>query len=264
MAMPQTSPARKYACSVALSEEVAPGAVRMRLACPELAASIEPGQFFNLHVPGDASEILRLPFSWSNKSVEEGWVEFVFLVVGRGTQRLAALPVGTPTTLLGPAGHGWQVPQGAKRALLVAGGSGVVPLLPQARALVAAGVQVDFVEGAPYAARVLYEGEIVAAGAAFHLSTDDGSRGYAGFATGPAAELLAANAYDVVCTCGPEPMMRAVAKLAAEAGVPCQVSMERLMGCGFGACTTCLVDTVDGRKGACKDGPVFDAERIVW
>jgi dihydroorotate dehydrogenase electron transfer subunit len=59
-------------------------------------------------------------------------------------------------------------------------------------------------------------------------------------------------------------MMRAVAKLAAQAGVPCQVSMERLMGCGFGACTTCLVDTVDGRKGACKDGPVFDAERIVW
>lgn len=262
--MPEPSTARKLACTVALNEPLAPGMQRVRLSCPELAAAIEPGQFFNLYVPGDPSQILRLPFSWSAKDVEKGEVEFAVLIVGDGTRRLANLPVGTVCDLLGPAGHGWTVPEGAGRALLVGGGSGVVPLVPLAVKLAECGVACDFVQGAPTAARVIYEEELAAAGASLHVSTDDGSRGVRGFATAVTTELLAANHYDVVYACGPQPMMAGVAAQAAEADVACQVSMERLMGCGFGACTTCLVDTVEGRKGACMAGPVFDARKVIW
>lgn len=264
MSMPEPSTARRYACSVLLSEPCGPALQRMRLACPELAASIEPGQFFNLAVPGDPTHLLRLPFSWSDASPEEGWVEFVFAIRGEGTRRLADLPVGTQTDLLGPAGHGWQIPEGAKRALVVAGGTGTVPCTPLAVSLAAAGIACDFVEGAATAGVLLYEELLTQAGVQFHVSTDDGTRGLHGFATPLAAQLMEQNAYDVVYACGPEPLMRGVAKLAIEAGIACQVSMERLMACGFGACTTCLVDTTEGRKGACKVGPVFDAKKVIW
>ena len=95
------------------------------------------------------------------------------------------------------------------------------------------------------------------------VCTDDGTAGHHGFCTEPAAELLAACAYGYVATCGPAPMMRAVAGLAAEARAYCEVSLERMMSCGFGACNTCNVETVDGMKGACMCGPVFDATKVV-
>ena len=263
--MPTPSTARRLPCTVVLSEPSgAPGIHRMRLACPELAASLKPGQFFNLYVPGDPSQLLRLPFSWALTDADAGWVEFSFAVVGDGTRRLAALPLGTECDLLGPAGHGWEVPEGAARALVVAGGTGTVPCVALARELAACGVACDFVEGAATAAAIIYERELTATGATLWICTDNGTRGMRGFTTQAAERLLSENAYDVVYACGPQPMMAGVAKLARAAGVPCQVSMERLMGCGFGACTTCLVDTVEGRKGACMAGPVFDAEKVIW
>lgn len=262
--MPEPSPARTLACTVAARTQVAPDLFRMSLRCPELAASLEPGQFFNLRVPGDPTHLLRVPFSWARADREAGEVEFAFAVVGEGTRRLAELPLGTQTDLLGPAGKGWKAPEGCTRALFVAGGTGTVALVPMACALACAGVACDFVEGQPTAERMLFEEEVVDAGAAFMPVTEDGSRGFAGDAAQAAAGMLEDGAYDVVYVCGPEEMMAKVAAAAKAAGVPCQVSMERLMACGFGACTTCLVDTVEGRKGACKEGPVFDAEKVIW
>jgi len=96
------------------------------------------------------------------------------------------------------------------------------------------------------------------------LATDDGSAGERGFVTGPVARLLEQERFDVVFTCGPELMQRIVAQLSAEAGVACQVSLERLMACGIGACLSCVVSTTDGLKRACVDGPVFDARKVVW
>ena len=262
--MPVPSTACCYDFKILENEQVAPQMMRLRLECPELARSIEPGQFMNLRVPGDPSEILRLPFSWSCKDAQAGWVEFAYLVIGKGTQRLAGLPAGTQSDLLGPAGHGWQVPQGAKRAMVVGGGSGVVPVVPLVGALAQAGVACDFVQGAPTAARVIYEDRIVEGGAELFVSTDDGTRGTHGFTTNVAERLFAERSYDVVYACGPQPMMRGIWKLAQANGVACQVSMEKLMACGFGVCTTCLVDTTSGRKGACMAGPVFDAAEVIW
>lgn len=262
--MPEPSPALKLACTVVRNEPVAPGVQLMRLMCPELARAIEPGQFFNLDVPGDPTQLLRLPFSWSDRDVEAGEVEFAFHVVGDGTRRLAQLAVGTQTDLLGPAGHGWRVPDGLGRALLVAQGKGAVSLMALMRSLAAKGVDCDAAWGAVSSDQVLFESDIASCGATLHVATDDGSRGAAGSVADVAADLLAHNAYDAVFACASDTVMARVAAAAREASVPCQVSMERLMACGFGACTTCLVDTVNGRKGACKDGPVFDAEEVIW
>ena len=262
--MPVPSTAYCYDFKILENEQVAPQMMRLRLECPELARSIEPGQFMNLRVPGDPSEILRLPFSWSCKDAEAGWVEFAYLVIGKGTERLAGLRVGTTSDLLGPAGNGWQVPARAKRAMVVGGGSGVVPVVPLVGALRKAGVACDFVQGAPTAARVIYEKEICEGGAELFISTDDGTRGTHGFTTAVAEKLLGERDYDVVFTCGPQPMMRGIWKLAQAHGVACQVSMEKLMACGFGVCTTCLCETIMGRKGACMDGPVFDAAEVIW
>lgn len=95
------------------------------------------------------------------------------------------------------------------------------------------------------------------------VATDDGSAGACGFCTDPASELLAAGGYDYVATCGPGVMMSKVAAAAAEAGVYCEASLERMMSCGFGACSTCNVETTDGMQGACMCGPVFDASKVV-
>lgn len=95
------------------------------------------------------------------------------------------------------------------------------------------------------------------------VCTDDGSLGSHGFCTDPAAELLGEGGYDYVASCGPAVMMKKVAAAAAEAGAYCEVSLERMMSCGFGACNTCNVETVDGMKGACMCGPVFDASKVV-
>ena len=262
--MPVPSSAYCYPYRIVSNDPVAPQMMRIRLECPELAASIEPGQFMNIAVPGDAREILRLPFSWAAKDAGAGWVEFSYLVVGSGTQRLAGLAPGTCADLIGPAGHGWEIPEKASRALVVGGGSGVVPVVPLARELALRGTAVDFVQGAPTAARVIYERELADYGVALHVSTDDGTRGVHGFTTAVTERLLDENRYDVVYACGPTPMMRATAAQAHAHGVACQVSMEKLMACGFGVCTTCLVDTKQGRKGACMAGPVFDAEEVLW
>ncbi|MBR2834428.1 MAG: dihydroorotate dehydrogenase electron transfer subunit [Coriobacteriales bacterium] len=263
--MTTLSSAHKYACSVLVNEPLAQDIWRMRFSCPELAQSMRPGQFFNLAVPGDPSNILRLPFSWSVSDPREGWVEFAYLLVGEGTRRMTTMIPGTASDLVGPAGNGWYIPQNTQHALVVGGGSGVVPLVALVHELTQHGVSCDFVEGAATQNRVIYEDAITHYGAHFYLSTDDGSRGVHGFSTQISQDLLASSAaYDVVYTCGPSPMMRAIAAQAHEARIPCQVSMEKLMACGFGACTTCLVDTKNGRKTCCTDGPVFDGEEVLW
>lgn len=263
--MPNPSPARRHTLTVLANEPMTPDVMRMRFSCPELARSIEPGQFFDLAVPGDPSQIVRLPFSYARADAQGGEIEFGYLLVGDGTRRLAQVAPGTELDVLGPCGHGWRMPQGMQAALLVGGGSGVVPLVSLARELVARGVAVDFVEGAAGRHRVIYTAELEQAGVrTLEVATDDGSVGTRGYASVPTERLLGENAYDVVYTCGPTPMMRGIAGLAKKAGVSCQVSMEKMMTCGFGACATCVVDTTSGRKGACMHGPVFDAEEVVW
>jgi len=245
---------------------IASGIFRMVLDAPEIAAGVQPGQFVHLRLPALEGHILRRPISVFNADPSAGTVELVYQAVGEGTAHMAALGLGSPLGVLGPAGRGWRPPATCAKALLVGGGVGMAPLFMLAKRLTAAGIDTHFVVGAQSAAQLIYsqdwDGELDME--RLHAATDDGSAGYHGFSTDVAAEFLAAGGFDYIATCGPEPMQRKVAALAAGHGVFCEVSLERRMACGVGACLSCVADTKQGKQRTCKDGPVFNAEQIEW
>lgn len=247
---------------VIANDRVATGVGLIAFRAPRTASSVRPGQFVHLRIGQGTSFILRRPFSVHRAHGES--VEILYQVVGVGTRALAEAVPGTSLDLIGPLGHGWDIPAGISHALLVAGGLGAAPLGMLAEELAARGVAVTVAAGAPSEERLLARELFERVARRVVLTTDDGSCGTAGLVTGVCERLLADEALDLVYTCGPEPMQRIVARQAGEAGVPCQVSLERLMACGIGACLSCVVRTSKGLMKACVDGPVFDAAIVEW
>ena len=254
---------------------VGPRLYLMRLSSPLIAGSLEPGQFVHMRIPGMEGHVLRRPFSVYARDAEAGELELLYQTVGFGSVHMATLRPGCceDAELIGPVGNAWAPPATARRALLVGGGVGAAPLFLLCERLVAAGVRTDVVLGAQtkdaLVCRERYDALLARQGGSAQCATDDGSFGWPGFCTGLSAQALeqaaaAGEPYDWVAVCGPEPLMRIVAGQAAGAGVACQVSMERRMACGVGACLSCVVDTRDGKKRACVDGPIFDAEVLTW
>ena len=252
------------------NQQVGPRLHLMVLEAPEIAARVAPGQFVHMKVPRMDDHILRRPFSIYAADAAAGTVDILYQVVGYGSDHMTGLEAGLCAELMGPVGTGWHAGENVERALLVAGGVGAAPLFMLAEQLVGRGVKLDVVLGAQteqaLVCRSRYE-ELL--GCCPNCSTDDGTFGRAGFCTSLVEEALAAaenegRPYDYLAVCGPEPLMRIVARLAQAHGVPAQVSMEKRMACGIGACLSCVVDTVDGKKRACVDGPVFDSQKVVW
>lgn len=265
--MPTPSPARVHDCTVVANEPIARDVFALRISAPALASALEPGQFVNIAVPGNAMSLLRIPLSYAAADAEAGTIDIWYAVVGEGTERLSRMQPGDATTVLGPGGNGWTIPEGCRRALLVAGGIGVPPVLCLARELAQKGIPYTVCIGAATADTLVGEHEFEEAGSpVISIATDDGSAGYHGFVTDAAEQVLEleGDTFDYVATCGPEPMMAKVSAAAARVGVFCEASVERMMSCGFGACATCAVETKSGMKGACMCGPVFDAKEVVW
>ena len=254
------------------NEQAAEGIWRMDCRT-RVAQRISAGQFVNVSVPGDGSHILRVPLSFSDAADDRLTLEYA--VVGEGTRRLSRMRIGETSTLVGPCGVGWRALEGEGRALLVAGGIGLPPIVACARMLARSNLGFDAVVGAQTAARHLSDdiealrsmppeagcdcsGRVV-------LTTDDGTLGVGGFTTDVMRSLVRERGYAQVYACGPQPMLAAVASIALEAGAECQVSLERMMGCGFGACSCCNVALRDGGYAlCCQDGPVFDAREVAW
>lgn len=247
---------------VLANERLAEGVGLAALHAPRIAAAVEPGQFVHLRIAEGRDFILRRPFSVHRAGGER--IELLYQVLGRGTRELAAADRGAVMDAIGPLGTGWRVPGDASHALLVAGGLGAAPLGMLAEALAERGVAVSVAQGAPSGDRLVARDLFETVARRYSCATEDGSVGERGLATVPAGTLLASDRPDVVYACGPEAMQRAVAAMAAEADVPCQVSLERLMACGVGACLSCVVTTVRGLERACCEGPVFDAADVVW
>lgn len=254
---------------------VGPNLYLMTLASPDIAARIEPGQFVHMLVPGMEAHLLRRPFSVYARDVYGATLEILYQSVGFGSAHMVGLRPGAIGSeacveLIGPVGRTWQPPTGARRALLVGGGVGAAPLFMLCEQLVRADVSTHVVLGAQtgeaLTCRLRYEALLDAPP---RCATDDGSFGREGFCTSLVQEALdearaGGKPYDYLAACGPEPLMRLVAGMAASADVFCELSMERRMACGVGACLSCVVDTVDGKQRACVDGPVFDARKVVW
>ena len=247
---------------VVANDRVAVGVGLITLRAPRIAASVRPGQFVHLRIAENADFILRRPFS-VHRAAGDG-IELLYQVLGRGTRELAGKSRGDVMDAIGPLGHGWVVPEGAAHVLLVAGGLGAAPLGMLAEELAVRGVAVSVALGAPTSERLMARELFESVARRVEVATDDGSAGQRGFVTLLSERLLEADRPDAVCVCGPEVMAAEMARQCADAGVACQVSLERLMACGVGACLSCVVSTTGGRKRACVDGPVFDAAEILW
>jgi dihydroorotate dehydrogenase electron transfer subunit len=254
--------------AVLANERVAEGVGLIALTAPRIAASVRPGQFVHLRIADGADFILRRPFSVHRArhgaGRAGGTIEILYQVLGRGTRELAEKRAGDVMDAIGPLGRGWDVPDDAAHVLLVAGGLGAAPLGMLAEELAERGVAVSVAIGAPTAARLLVRDLFERVARRVEVATDDGSAGEPGFVTLVSERLIAEDRPSLVCACGPETMARTVAAQAAGAGIGCQVSLERLMACGIGACLSCVVTTAHGRARACVDGPVFDAADVVW
>ncbi len=256
------------------NERIADGLWRLRCNTP-LARRLEPGQFVQVEVPNDGSHILRIPLSFAHADAREQTLEIVYAIVGEGTARLARMRPSDRSTMVGPCGNGWKLPQEGGRALLVAGGVGLPPIVACAGLLCDAGVGFDAIVGAQTAGRHCMDYIDELRSMPLHhkcdcarnviVTTDDGSLGMRGFVTQAMEDMLAEHPYAQVYTCGPNMMMAGVAKLSLARDIACQASLERMMGCGFGACSCCNVLMVDGSNAlCCTDGPVFDARRVQW
>ena len=251
--------------TVLSNENVGPRLYIMELQSLSIAPLVQPGQFVHMQLNGFDQHILRRPFSILDTNPIQGTMTILYQVVGQGTQFMTDAKPGHKFDIIGSIGRPWDIPAAHERVLIVGGGVGSAPLFMLSKQAKEAGAQVDVVIGAATKeALVLYERYHAVHGQALHCATDDGSFGYAGFCTGPTQELLAENHYNKVYVCGPEPLMHAIANEAATAQVPCQLSMEKRMACGVGACLSCVVETTQGKKRACVDGPIFDAEQVVW
>jgi dihydroorotate dehydrogenase electron transfer subunit len=244
----------------------------LTLVAPGIAAAARPGQFVHVLAGADRSFPLRRPFSIhrvGRPGEALGTVEVTFDVVGAGTLALSRLRPHDVVDTLGPLGRPFDPPREPAGCLLVGGGYGTAPLFFLATELRARGCRVDFVVGAATAARLLDAMEAKRLGHSLTVTTDDGSAGRRGLVTDPLADLLARTGAARVYACGPMPMLAAVSRVAAAAGVPCQVAVEEQMACGTGICFSCVLP-VGGSAGetrmarSCLEGPVFDGGAVAW
>lgn len=218
-----------------------------------------PGQFVEVQVEGEPKVMLRRPISVHDVDEVAGTMTLMIQMVGSGTRRLAQLGVGERLNVVYPLGHGFStdLPSGS-HALLVGGGAGIAPLFYLAKVLKARGVECTVLLGGRSANLIPVSDAFEPYGRVC-VTTDDGSRGHKGLVVSHPAF---AERYDMVYTCGPTPMMKAVARSAAERGLRCEVSLENMMACGVGACLCCVTDTDQGHRCVCKDGPVFDIAKM--
>jgi len=193
--------------------------------------------------------------------VEYGALALLFSVVGRGTNWLAQRKEGEAIDLLGPLGNGFEIAPPSRNLLLVAGGLGIAPLAFLAQRGVAAGYSVALLLGAPTKAQ-LYPAHLIPPQANLLLATEDGSAGRKGMVTDLWADL--APEADQIFACGPVSMYRYMASQGVLEAKSVQVSLEVRMGCGFGACYGCAIETRSGLRLVCKDGPIFELKDVIW
>lgn len=218
----------------------------------DVSAIQRPGQFVELAVPG---HFLRRPFSvcdWDRDGVT-----IVYRTVGAGTRRLAAMMPGEGVDALVGLGNGFDTSVSGDRPLLIAGGSGVPMMLCLAKRLLAEGKTVTAVLGYRTVSDIFLADDLRYLGVDVRLTTEDGSEGI----RGTVADAMADLDYTYFYACGPEGMFRAVNDVAKTSG---QFSLEARMGCGYGACMGCTIETKNGPKRVCKDGPVFTREELLW
>ena len=216
------------------------------------AEGIRPGQFVEVAVPG---KYLRRPISVCDFG--ENSLTLVYKVVGEGTDILSKLTPGTQLDVLTVLGNGYDTTLSGDTPVLVGGGVGVPPLFALCKKLIAEGKKPQVVLGFNSAEEIFLAEDFAALGAEVHVATADGSAGTKGFVT----DVLKTLTYTHFYSCGPMPMFKAMETVMTTDG---QYSLEERMGCGFGICMGCTIETKSGPRRVCKEGPVFPREEVFF
>ena len=234
-------------------------------------ARAQPGQFAMIQPLVSPDLILRRPFSIMDTDPATDRFTIFLKAVGPGSAAVFHMEEGEKARVLGPLGRGFTPPASGESVFLVGGGYGVAPFALFSRGLRDASIDFRLFYGGRNARELPLTSELERRRIPLTLSTDDGTRGEKGRVTLPLqAALSAAKRQARLYACGPEAMMRAVATIAAERDIPCEVSLDPWMGCGVGTCLGCVVKIQDEgelrpkNRPACTEGPVFDSRRVVW
>ena len=219
-----------------------------------------PGQFVEVRVDNSPSTFLRRPISINYVDHNRNELWLLVAGIGDGTRRLCKLREGDIVNCLLPLGNGFSQLSN-KKVLLVGGGVGVAPLLWQGCKLKQDGSEPSFLLGAR-SAKDLLELDLFKKIGNVYVTTEDESEGEKGFVTNHS--VLQREKFDAIQTCGPKPMMKAVARYAKANGISCEASLENMMACGLGACLCCVEKTVEGNLRVCQDGPVFNIDKLLW
>jgi len=244
---------------------------------PSLAKKAAPGQFVNIKLSDDYEPLLRRPFSIhrvTGYGLGVTGIEILYEIVGRGTEALSQKKPGEPLDIIGPLGNGfnYRIPYPASRIpILVAGGIGVAPLLFLAEKLKTYNLKLTTVLiGASTKSQILCAKEFKELGFDVKIATDDGSQGFKGKVTDLLRQILLKNPMNSkqpknsIYACGPKPMLAEISRISRQCKIPAQISLEEHLACGIGACLGCVINTVGGYQRVCKEGPVFNAEEIIW
>ena len=256
---------RKYVLDLQVTSVEQLGECYLLLAATNPAGPLPemcPGQFAQLRIDDSKDTFLRRPISLHSVDAGKNEVSFLIQKAGKGSASLWEKRLGSTLNAVLPLGRGFTLPSvPEERFLLVGGGVGIAPLLFMGEAMRRLGARPTFLLGARSKADLLLLDRYQALGDVY-VTTEDGSEGEQGFVT--QHSLLQQERFSRIAVCGPKPMMMAMASYAKRAGTPCEVSLENMMACGLGACLCCVEDTTDGNVCVCKEGPVFDVEKLKW
>ncbi|MDE0297410.1 MAG: dihydroorotate dehydrogenase electron transfer subunit [Candidatus Poribacteria bacterium] len=239
--------------------------------CPEIASSAQPGQFVHVLMTDESGLLLRRPFTIYG--IHGSQISMLYQVIGEGTAALAQMGSGASIHVLGPLGKAFCIPSDIQAAILVGGGAGIASLMLLASELRNSGVRTVGLVGATNGERLLSVSDLQQIDVETHIATDDGSVGRHGFVTELLSDILERPQKNslrspTIYACGPHPMLRAVTEVTRLHHTPTQLAMENRMGCALGVCLGCVckVRTDDGveYQRVCTEGPVFNAEDIVW
>lgn len=221
-----------------------------------------PGQFVEVRVDNSPETFLRRPISINFVDYKRNELWLLIQIVGEGTRKICQLKVDEVVNLLLPLGNSFTVPLNmSSKVLLVGGGVGIAPLLFLGHRLKQIGIECSFLLGGRSKENLLQLEDFSALGNVF-TTTEDESHGEKGFVTNHS--LLSNTFFDFIYTCGPTPMMKAVAAYAVSKNIDCEVSLENTMACGFGACLCCVTDSTEGHICVCTEGPVFNISKLKW
>ncbi len=239
--------------------------VLLKLTDEQQLPKMIPGQFAEIRIDGSANTFLRRPISICYIDTIQNELWLLVALVGEGTRWMATLKSGDSLNCVLPLGNGFSWGQSVEgrgsSPLLIGGGVGVAPLLYLGSYIQQNGKQPTFLLGARKESDLLLLDEFRQYGSVL-VTTEDGSAGEKGFVT--QHSVLTERQFDSIMTCGPTPMMKAVARYAHDKKIACEASLENMMACGLGACLCCVEKTKKGNLCVCKDGPVFNTEELLW